>query len=223
MSTVSKENYLKTILNQRMTMGNGATTSQMATDLSVSNAAISDMAKKLSKQGLVNYEKYKGMELTSKGEKIALKIIRRHRLWELFLMKVLGLGLSEIHDEAEKLEHYSSDFLIDKIDQFLNYPDFDPHGHPIPKKNGTLPKLPNHIKLSDTEIGNKYEFVSVNDKDSDLINYLVKAGLVLGSKLEVIDKLSFDKSLTVKFNNTELSLSKKITDSVFVILIKKTD
>jgi len=204
-------------------MGNGATTSQMATDLSVSNAAISDMAKKLSKQGLVNYEKYKGMELTSKGEKIALKIIRRHRLWELFLMKVLGLGLSEIHDEAEKLEHYSSDFLIDKIDQFLNYPDFDPHGHPIPKKNGTLPKLPNHIKLSDTEIGNKYEFVSVNDKDSDLINYLVKAGLVLGSKLEVIDKLSFDKSLTVKFNNTELSLSKKITDSVFVILIKKTD
>ncbi len=222
MSTVSKENYLKTILNQRMTMGNGATTSQMATDLSVSNAAISDMAKKLSKQGLVNYEKYRGMELTSKGEKIALKIIRRHRLWELFLMKVLGLGLSEIHDEAEKLEHHSSDFLIDKIDHFLNYPDFDPHGHPIPKKNGTLPKLPNLLKLSDTDVGSKYEFVSVNDKDSELINYLVKAGLLLGSKLEIIAKLSFDNSMTVKFNNTELSLSKKITDSVFVIPIKKT-
>lgn len=221
MSTVSIENYLKTILNQRMTMGNGATTSQMATDLSVSNAAVSDMAKKLSRQGLVNYEKYKGMELTSKGEKIALKIIRRHRLWELFLIKVLGLGLSEVHDEAEKLEHFSSDFLIDKIDQFLNFPDFDPHGHPIPKKNGALPKLPNLIKLSDAEIGSKYQFVSVNDKDSALINYLVKSGLLLGSKMEVIDKLDFDKSLTVKFNTTILSLSNKISDSVFVILINK--
>lgn len=221
MSTVSIENYLKTILNQRITMGNGATTSQMATDLSVSNAAVSDMAKKLSRQGLVNYEKYKGMELTSKGEKIALKIIRRHRLWELFLIKVLGLDLSEVHDEAEKLEHFSSDFLIDKIDQFLNFPDFDPHGHPIPKKNGALPKLPNLIKLSDAEIGSKYQFVSVNDKDSALINYLVKSGLLLGSKLEVIDKLDFDKSLTVKFNTTILSLSNKISDSVFVILINK--
>lgn len=134
MSTISKENYLKVIFNQNELVNDFVTTSQMAQELDVSNAAISDMAKKLSSEGLITYEKYKGMELTSKGEKMALKVIRRHRLWELFLMKILGLNWSEIHDEAENLEHHSSDFLIDKIDEYLGYPEFDPHGHPIPKK-----------------------------------------------------------------------------------------
>jgi DtxR family Mn-dependent transcriptional regulator len=179
------------------------------------------MAKKLSKEGLVKYEKYKGIILTPHGEKAALKVIRRHRLWELFLMNVLGLDWSEVHDEAEKLEHYSSDFLIDKIDEYLGYPDFDPHGHPIPKKNGSIPETPNVILLAEAETKNKYELIRVNDKESELINFLKKVGLKLNSKLEIVDKLDYDNSISVRVNKKNITLSKKVTDNLFVRLIEE--
>lgn len=216
MSTISKENYLKAIFNYNALMNDTASTSQMANELSVSNSAISDMAKKLSLDGLVTYEKYKGMELTSKGEKIALQVIRRHRLWELFLMKILGLAWSEIHDEAENLEHHTSDFLIDKIDEYLGYPEFDPHGHPIPRKNGTLPESSEIMPLYDCEIGINYEFIRVDDRDNSLIDYLTKVGLLLNTKLIIRDRLAFDESLTVEFNNKSFPFSKKISKSIFV-------
>ena len=221
MSTISKENYLKVIFNHNYTFGENASTVKLAQELSVSNAAISDMAKKLSQEGLISYKKYKGMELTDEGEKIALNVIRRHRLWESFLIKVLDLSWSEVHDQAEKLEHHTSESLIDRIDEFLNYPEFDPHGHPIPRKNGTLPKSPKLLNLAVVEIGNEYEIIQVDDKDNKLIDYLSKVGLVLNTKLEVIDKLDFDKSLTVKFEDKTLSISQKISESVFVKPIKK--
>ena len=221
MSTISKENYLKVIFNHNYTSGENASTVKLAQELSVSNAAISDMAKKLSQEGLISYKKYKGMELTDEGEKIALNVIRRHRLWESFLIKVLDLSWSEVHDQAEKLEHHTSESLIDRIDEFLNYPEFDPHGHPIPRKNGTLPKSPKLLNLAVVEIGNEYEIIQVDDKDNKLIDYLSKVGLVLNTKLEVIDKLDFDKSLTVKFEDKTLSISQKISESVFVKPIKK--
>lgn len=220
MSTISKENYLKAIFNHGNEMEKNASTTKIANHLSISSSAISDMAKKLSKEGLVKYERYKGIILTAHGEKAALKVIRRHRLWELFLMKVLELDLSEVHDEAEILEHYTSDFLIDKIDEFLGYPDFDPHGHPIPKKNGTIPKITGVVPLADAVINQEYEFVKVNDRDSELINYLIKVGLKLHSKLEVIDKLGFDDSVTIIYDNKILTLSKKIADNFFVRLKK---
>jgi DtxR family Mn-dependent transcriptional regulator len=220
MSTISKENYLKTIFNNSIDSGSNATATKLANDLSVSTAAITDMAKRLCEDGLVTYEKYKGMELTSSGEKAALKIIRRHRLWELFLKEVLEMSWSEVHDEAEKLEHHTSEFLIDKIDKYLNYPDFDPHGHPIPRKNGTIPKTPNVIPLSKCEKGILCEFVRVNDRDNELIDYLAKVGLELNSKFEVVDKLAFDQSISIRFNNKILSMSKKITESIFIRSVK---
>lgn len=220
MSTISKENYLKTIFNYKISFGENATTTKVAQDLSVSNAAITDMAKKLSDEGLISYEKYKGMELTTTGEKIALKVIRRHRLWELFLVKALGIGWNEVHDEAEKLEHHTSEFLIDKIDEYLGFPEFDPHGHPIPKKNGTLPKTPKVIQIAEAEKNIVYEFVRVDDKDSELINYLIRVGLLLNTELIVIDKLAFDNSVTVSFNKKNLSLSKKLTKSIYVKVAK---
>jgi DtxR family Mn-dependent transcriptional regulator len=215
MSTITKENYLKTIFVQS-NIGENAYTSKMAKKLSVSNAAISDMAKKLSLEGLVTYEKYRGMVLTSAGEKIALKVLRRHRLWELFLTKVLRMSWSEVHDEAEKLEHHSSDALIDKIDEFLLYPEFDPHGEPIPKKNGLLPKSPKSIPIIKGEIGNKYQIVRVDDQNRELMNYLTKNDLLLNTKVEIIDRLSFDNSVIVKIKDKKISLSEKISQSVFV-------
>lgn len=220
MSTVSKENYLKAIFDNVNDRDKNASITKIADQLAVSSSAISDMAKKLSKEGLVKYEKYKGIMLTSNGEKAALKVIRRHRLWELFLMKVLELDLSKVHDEAEILEHYTSDFLIDKIDEFLGYPDFDPHGHPIPKKNGMVPKVLGIIKLDDTEIDQEYEFIKVNDRDSSLINYLNKIGLKLRSIIEVVDKINFDNSVTIKYDNKIVTLSKKIAENLFVRLKK---
>lgn len=221
MSTISKENYLKAIFSHSTEMDNNASTTMIANHLSISSSAISDMAKKLSKEGLVKYEKYKGIILTPHGEKAALKVIRRHRLWELFLMNVLGLDWSEVHDEAEKLEHYSSDFLIDKIDEYLGHPDFDPHGHPIPKKNGSIPETPNVILLAEAETKNKYELIRVNDKESELINFLKKVGLKLNSKLEIVDKLDYDNSISVRVNKKNITLSKKVTDNLFVRLIEE--
>jgi DtxR family Mn-dependent transcriptional regulator len=221
MPTISKENYLKAIFSYSTELENNASTSRIANHLSISSSAISDMAKKLSKEGLVKYKKYKGIMLTPNGEKAALKIIRRHRLWELFLINVLGLDWSEVHDEAEKLEHYSSDFLIDKIDEFLGNPDFDPHGHPIPKKNGSIPEIPNVILLSEVETNNKYELIRVNDRDSELINYLKKVGLKLSSKLEIVDKVNYDNSISVMFKKKNITLSKKVTDNLFVRLIEE--
>ncbi len=220
MATISKENYLKTIFNYKTNSGVNATTAKVAQDLSVSNAAISEMAKKLSDEGLISYKKYKGMELTTNGEKIALKVIRRHRLWELFLVKALGIGWNEVHSEAERLEHHTSEFLIDKIDEYLGFPDFDPHGHPIPKKNGTIPKTPKVILLSEAEKNNVYEFVRVDDRDSELINYLIRIEFLLNTELTVVDKLSFDNSVTISFNKKSLSMSKELTKSIYVKAVK---
>ena len=221
MSNVSKENYLKTIFNYNHGRGESAVTTKLAHDLSVSNAAISDMAKKLSKDGLIFYKKYQGIELTEKGQKIALEVIRRHRLWELFLVKVLHLSWSEVHDQAEALEHNTSEFLIDKIDEYLGYPEFDPHGKPIPKRNGSLPKVEEYILLSDAVHGCTYRLVQVNEKDNKLINYLSKIGLLLNTEFEVVDKLDFDNSITICFENKSFLISQKISENIYVKQLKK--
>lgn len=221
MSTISIENYLKAIFNHTNLLGENAGTAQLAQELSVSNAAISDMAKKLSSHGLIAYKKYKGMELTSEGEKIALRVIRRHRLWELFLIKVLDMPLSEVHDQAEKLEHHASEILIDKIDEFLGYPEFDPHGHPIPKKNGSLPKSQKFIPLANAEENLKYQVVQINDRDNKLVNYLSEVDLVLNTQFKVIGKLEFDRSLLLQIGGKTLSISQKISENIYVRSFEK--
>lgn len=216
MSTISTENYLKKIFNHNKVFGEKINAVKLAQELSVSNAAISDMAKKLSKHGLISYEKYKGIELTDKGEQMALNVIRRHRLWELFLIKVLNMPWSEVHEQAEVLEHHTSEKLIDRIDEFLGYPDFDPHGHPIPRKNGSLPDAQYYISLAEAVEGSSYELMQVDDHEKKLISYLTKVGFVLNTRFVVIDKLDFDKSYTIKFNDTVLSVSQKISESLYL-------
>lgn len=221
MSTISKENYLKLIYSHSTNLGSKATTSRMAESLSISNAAISDMAKKLSKEGLVTYKRYKGMQLTEEGEKAALKVIRKHRLWELFLLEVLKIPWAEVHNEAEKLEHYTSDFLMDKIDDYLGYPEFDPHGHPIPRKDGTLPKIPKLIPMLKCEKGKIYELAQVDDSNDELIKYLSKIGLVLHTPFEVVDIVSFDQSMMITFSGKTVTVSEKIAKNILVKFIKR--
>jgi DtxR family Mn-dependent transcriptional regulator len=133
---------------------------------------------------------------------------------------VLGLSWSEVHDEAEKLEHSTSDFLINKIDDFLGNPKFDPHGDPIPNKNGTLPKLPELLNVQEAEIGDKYKVRRVNDKNNDLMNYLTKIGLELFKEIEIVDKLSFDNSVLVKVDSVNHMLSEFVASHIFLEKVK---
>lgn len=220
MSTVSKENYLKAVFSHSFEDGRNANTSALAEKLEVSNAAISEMAKKLSDEGLLTYAKYKGVGLTGKGEKLALQVIRRHRLWELFLMEVLGLTWSEVHDEAENLEHSTSDFLIDKIDQFLGNPKFDPHGDPIPQKDGSIPKIPKYEALESAKIGERYLVARVNDSNNDLMNYISKIGIKLNKELTVVDKLNFDNSVIINIDGSNHSLSQFVAKNLFVTKVR---
>lgn len=216
MSTISIENYIKAIY-QSSNPDAKISTSEMADKLEVSNAAISDMAKKLSSSGLISYKKYEGFELTEKGLKLAMQVVRRHRLWELFLTKVLGLSWSEVHQEAEKLEHHSSDDLVNKIEEYLDYPTVDPHGDPIPDREGNLPELPEFKKLIECQPGVNCKIVRVHDKNTELMNYLSRIGLTLNKKIRVLQKLSFDNSLIIKADGSEYTLSEKISDNIFVV------
>lgn len=216
MATVSIENYIKTIYQSRDSFDK-ISTSEMADKLDVSNAAVSDMAKKLSSSGLISYKKYEGIELTEKGLKLAMQVIRRHRLWELFLTRVLGLSWSEVHQEAERLEHHSSDSLVNKIEEYLEYPTVDPHGDPIPDREGNMPKLPEFTKLIECRAGQMYKVIRVHDKDTELMNYLSRIGVTLNKKIKVTQKLSFDNSVIIRVDGSEHILSEKISEHIFVV------
>ena len=220
MSTISKENYLKTIYTECNDSKVVVTSSVLSEKLGVTKAAVSDMAKNLSKLNLINYKPYKSISLSKKGEQIALQIIRRHRLWELFLISALNLSWSEVHEEAERLEHCTSDLLVNKIDDFLKNPKFDPHGEPIPNRNGVMPPLPKFIKLSDAEIGKKYKIARVNDQSRELMDYLTKINFKLNAEIQINDKLNYDNTLLIKNQKTSISLSEKITNKIDVTLVK---
>ena len=140
MLTLAEENYLKAIWAISLNTNDRASTNAIADEISTSAASVSDMLKKLQEKGLIKYEKYKGVELSEKGNMIATSIIRQHRLWETFLVNKLAFGWGEVHDVAEQLEHIKSEELIDRLDAFLDYPKLDPHGEPIPSKDGKIPK-----------------------------------------------------------------------------------
>lgn len=223
MHSISKENYLKAVYHSMGAEGKQVATSTLADKLEVSNAATSEMARKLADAGLVDYARYKGVGLTESGKKIALQILRRHRLWELFLIEVLGMSWGEVHDEAERLEHCTSDALIDKIEEFLEFPQFDPHGSPIPDKNGELPLMPELFPLNESSVGHSYVISKVVDRSSELIHYITSIGINLNSKISVVDKLEFDESVRIKIGDEIHSLSKKVSEHIFVSEIKNQD
>lgn len=216
MPNTSKENYLSTIFRYSDST-NRIRTNTIAERLNISNAAVTDMMKKLSRDGYVEYERYRDVKLTEDGELYAKNIIRRHRIWELYLHRVIGLPWEKVHSEAEHLEHSSSNDLIDRLEEILDYPKFDPHGDPIPDKNGTLPKKRNSVPLSNVPLGNKARVVRVNDFDNKFLVYLSDIGLTLKTELIVKDVFDFDKSMLIKFNESEINISNIIASNIFVV------
>jgi len=223
MLSISKENFLKSIFHYKEKHDKNVTSSHLAEDLNISQAAISEMSKKLAKEGLLTYEKYKGVDLTSRGKIIALKVVRRHRLWELFLIKSLKLPLSQVHEEAERLEHATSDFLLDKLDAFLDYPKFGPHGDPIPDKNGVLPEMPEMHPLHAVETGQRYQIIRLDDTNQHLIEYFEEIGIELHGIITVTKKLDYDNSMTITIAGNNFLLSDKMSKNIFVTKMTAND
>ncbi len=219
MNNISKEDYLSIIYKFR-DENNKIKATRIAQKLGVSNAAVSDMLKKLSRDGQITYERYKEISLSTKGEQYARNMIRRHRIWEVFLHQVVGLPWEKVHDEANNLEHSASDELINKMEEMLNFPEYDPHGDPIPTKDGYLPEIKNSVPLSKLNKKQSGIVIRVNDFDNSFLKYISKIGIELGKTIKVLDVLSFDKSLLVKIDRKEFNISNKLASNVFVEIFK---
>jgi DtxR family Mn-dependent transcriptional regulator len=197
--------------------GQQATTSGIASRLSVTSASITEMTRRLAEEGLVKHTPYKPVSLTKKGRELAVQVVRRHRLWEMFLHKVLKLSWDQVHDEAEKLEHCSSDSLIDSIDAYLGKPQFDPHGDPIPDKEGVFPDIPGSKPLSECSIGEMYTIVRVKDRSKDLMEYFSDFGFYLGKNIFLHHRLKDDQSLVVELGQQKTVVSNFIASNVEVV------
>ncbi|HSL89408.1 MAG TPA: metal-dependent transcriptional regulator [Ignavibacteriaceae bacterium] len=215
MKNISKEDYLSAIYKFRDENGE-IKPNLIAESLEISNAAVTDMLRKLSKDGFVIYKKYKGIRLTADGENYAKNMIRRHRIWETFLHQVLGMPWDKVHDEAEKLEHSSSDELINRIEEYLDYPESDPHGYPIPDRKGKMPKHKNAIAISELYKNDRVEVIRVNDTHKGMLGYISKIGVELGKEIVIKDILKFDGSMLLKINNKDVNISKTIASNIFV-------
>jgi DtxR family Mn-dependent transcriptional regulator len=213
--SVSEENYIKAIYHLQQTDGN-VTTNELAAELQTKPASVTDMLKKLKAKKLLNYEKYQGFRLSGDGKKIALNIVRKHRLWEFFLVEHLQFGWDEVHEVAEELEHITSKKLIDKLDAFLGFPKFDPHGDPIPDSNGKMAAQV-QINLIDLTINQLAEVTAVGSQSTDLLELLKHKNLGIGTKLEVKRKFGFDHSIEVKIKNQQpFTISQQLAQALFV-------
>lgn len=213
----TEENYLKallkiTLLNENEQVG----TNELAKHLNVKPATANDMLKKLKEKYFVEYEKYGKINLTSEGKTKAIYIVRKHRLWETFLYEKLDFSWDEVHEVAEQLEHIQSAKLIDKLDKYLNFPLFDPHGDPIPNHKGELLSVYKK-KLSDVEIGQSCKMVAVRDNSSSFLQYVVKLGLGLNNQIKVISKQDFDGTIEIEVEEKKSFVSTKFAENLFVI------
>ena len=213
--THSEENYLKVIYHLSLNPSQGITTNAIANVMESKPSSVTDMVQKLAEKGLVAYKKYQGVSLTDKGRQNALMIVRKHRLWEVFLVEKLDFSWDEVHDVAEQLEHIKSEKLTNKLEEFLEFPTEDPHGDPIPDRNGKIAKVDKKL-LSEIAIGTKSICVGVKDSSPTFLQYLDKQQIALGSELEVVARENFDHSLTLLVNSKEVIVSSKIAANLFV-------
>lgn len=214
--TVTEENYIKTIFHLSEEGDENISTNDIAKAIHATAASVTDMLKKLKQKKIITYEKYYGVRLTAQGEKIAKSVIRKHRLWEVFLVEKLGYSWDQIHDIAEQLEHIQSDELIDKLEKFLGFPKFDPHGDPIPDASGNM-KSQKQFLLSKLPKGHKGTVLGVKDSSSKLLQYLNELEIHLGTGIEIMDIVEFDGSLVVQLNKKKtVTLSKQVAQNIFV-------
>jgi len=211
----TEENYLKTIYSLEYINEINVSTTLIANKIKTKASSVTDMIKKLADKGFINHEKYKGVSLTVAGKTIAIKIIRKHRLWEVFLVEKLNYNWDEVHEIAEQLEHIQSNSLINKLDEFLGFPKFDPHGDSIPDANGTLKDHKNLI-LSSLEIKTICVVIGVKDSSSAFLKFLNNANIKLGSMLKVLSIEEFDNSMLIENDGVISSISNQISKNLFV-------
>ncbi|HKG69961.1 MAG TPA: metal-dependent transcriptional regulator [Segetibacter sp.] len=214
--TLTEENYLKAIYRLSLNGDNKITPTAIAEEISVNAASVVDMIKKLTEKDLIIYDKVKGAKLTDRGSKTALTIIRNHRLWEVFLIEKLGYSWDVVHEIAEQLEHIKHPELADRLDKFLEYPDYDPHGDPIPKSNGEMPNLVKTL-LSEIEVGKTCRVAAVKDTSSIFLQYLLELTVNIGTKIKVLDKIAFDGSMSIEIGKEMKTIvSKKFAENLLV-------
>lgn len=219
MNSLAEENYLKALYKLGGKTG-AVQTNALSDELHTKASSVTDMMKKLSEKKLVNYEPYKGVSLTKNGSDVALSVIRKHRLWEVFLVEKLSFKWDEVHEIAEQLEHIQSVDLIEKLDEFLDFPKFDPHGDPIPDKDG---KIYQHFDITLSQLNKNDEaiVVGVKEHSKSYLNYLDQLGLGLGAEISVEDKVEFDSSMKICINkNQPITVSNQTAKNLY---IKKID
>ena len=213
--STAEENYIKAIFRLQQTDSN-VTTNELSAELKTKPASVTDMLKRLKEKKILHYERYYGVTLTAEGKKVALSIIRRHRLWEYFLAEKLHFSWDAVHSIAEELEHVSSNELIERLDEFLGFPKNDPHGDPIPDKNGKV-EIINQIHLHQLKENVPAIVTAVGDQKSSLLEMLRLKNIIIGTKLEIKKRFEFDDSVEIKIRNQPLTtLSNQLAKNIFV-------
>ena len=213
--TISEENYIKVIYHLSHVSPKGVNTNSIAGMLETKASSVTDMLKKLSDKELVAYQKYQGVSLTNKGFHAAKMIVRKHRLWEVFLVEKLDFSWDEVHEIAEELEHIKSETLINRLDQFLGFPECDPHGDPIPNEKGEIKKI-NKLLLSEVALNKEYLCIGVKNSSSDFLQYLNKQNIALGATFIVKERENYDDTLTVEVNSKMMTMSNKTANNLYV-------
>jgi DtxR family transcriptional regulator, Mn-dependent transcriptional regulator len=215
MLSITEENYLKAIFKLSEKNKKNISTNNIAAEIQTAAASVSDMIRKLSEKKLVNYEKYKGVQLTDKGKKTALSLIRRHRLWEVFLVEKLNFSWDQVHEVAEELEHVSSPLLVARLDEFLDKPKFDPHGDPIPDEHGKM-VYHEETTLDQLQPKDKAIIVNVSDQSASFLQYLDQQQLQITHKIEVLEHHVYDGSKTISVKGKKLFVSEKVGKNLVV-------
>lgn len=215
--TTAEENYLKTIYHLSEEGKKSVSTNDIATTIQTKPASVSDMLRKLGEKEVIQYRKYYGLQITELGKRLALQTIRKHRLWEVFLVDKLHFAWDEVHEVAEQLEHIHSPLLIERLDAYLNYPKFDPHGDPIPDEYGDVRSRP-RVALNDMNIDQSGQIVAVKDSSAAFLRYLDKVGAYIGARIKVLDKVEFDGSVEILVDQKKtLFMSKDVANNILVL------
>lgn len=217
MFSLTEENYLKTIYHLEQQIDGGVNTTSIAEKLETKPSSVTDMVQKLAEKNLLLYKKYKGAQLTASGKRIAASVIRKHRLWEVFLVEKLNFQWDEVHEIAEQLEHIQSEELVARLDVYLGIPDFDPHGDPIPDADGKIKDM-NTKLLSECEKEQNVVCVGVKESSSEFLQFLNKMNVSIGTKIKIINKESFDGSMVIEVMNNQFFISKKTSENIFINL-----
>ena len=215
MFTFSEENYLKALFHLERKSPAGVNTNALAEELDTKASSVTEMLKKLSEKGSVVYRKYQGAKLSSDGKSNALKVIRKHRLWELFLVEKLNFDWAEVHDLAEQLEHIKSDKLVLELEKYLGYPKKDPHGDPIPDAEGNLAKESSCF-LSEMKVSENCICIGVRNSSAAFLQYLNKKEIALGTVIKIVEKEVFDQSLLIMYDEKEVRISSSVANNIYV-------